>query len=84
MGIRVAEQYVQTRNLVHHTQQPGELLEAAHGSPGQCEASELGVKLEGGGGERGGVIKAEKQVPFPPQEAEGANEGRERTAAKAA
>lgn len=53
MSICVAKQHVQARNLVYCTQQPRELLEAAHRSAGQREASELGIKLEGMGETRG-------------------------------
>lgn len=55
MSIRIAKQHVQARDLVHRTQQPRELLEAAHRSAGQREASELGVKLEAGSEGSGGV-----------------------------
>lgn len=55
MGICIAKQHIQARDLVHGTQQPRELLEATHRSAGQREASELGVKLEARGGRRGGV-----------------------------
>lgn len=48
VSIGVAKQHIQARDLVYHTQQPRELLEAFHGSAGQRKTSELGVKLEAG------------------------------------